>query len=144
MVNASYVKSVVAYMKNSGLQAIGWDHINVDEGWMIGRDGVSLAPIADAHAFPEGMDGLGKIVHGQGFQYGLYTSRGVTQCSRPEYRQRCLHTPPNPKSGCEGSHGYEVGDAAWLVAQGADYIKVQLQFHGSRQRPRRPMTLGAI
>ena len=85
-----------------------------------------------------GMAALGAWVHnltvpgkGKVMRYGLYTSRGEQQCDTPEYRERCMHTPPNPTapnptSGwtCEGSHGYEKRDAAWLVKAGADYVKV--------------------
>jgi len=84
------------------------------------------------------MVGLGEWVHnltvpgkGKVMKFGLYTSRGDQQCDTPEYRERCMHTPPNPTapnptSGwtCEGSHGYEKRDAAWLVKVGADYVKV--------------------
>lgn len=59
----------------------------------------------------------------QVFKYGLYTTRGLTQCTRPEYRLRCIHTPPNPPTGCEGTQGYEAIDAAWFVESGADYLK---------------------
>lgn len=53
---------------------------------------------------------------------------------RPEYRKRCLHTPPNPPAcsgphpnlwvcGCAGSQGFEGVDGRWMVDMGADYIK---------------------
>ena len=57
----------------------------------------------------------------------------AAQCTRPEYRDRCLHTEPNPPAclgphpnnscGCEGSQGYEELDGRWMVAAGADYLK---------------------
>ena len=110
-------------MVSSGLQAQGWKYINVDEGWMLGRDNSTLKPIEDGRAFPSGMKALGDFIHSEGFLYGMYTSRGATQCARPEYKSRCIHTPPNPAEGCEGSHGYEVVDGQWIVDQGADYLK---------------------
>ena len=122
-VNESYVKAVARYLNSSGLLAKGYQYLNVDEGWMIGRDNATLEPIADPRAFPSGMKALGDFVHARGLRYGLYTSRGATQCARPEYQKRCLHTPPNPPAGCEGSLGYEDGDARWFAAQGADYLK---------------------
>eukprot|EP00035_Acanthoeca_spectabilis_P001073 m.77465 g.77465 ORF g.77465 m.77465 type:complete len:418 (+) comp10610_c0_seq2:54-1307(+) len=122
-VNAAYVKKVTDYFVSSGLQKKGWQYINIDEGWMLGRNATTLEPIPDPHAFPEGMNGLGDYIHSKGFLYGLYSSRGVTQCARPEYRDRCIHTPPNPPIGCEGSQGYEKQDGAWIVSQGADYFK---------------------
>lgn len=102
---------------------------------MIGRDAATNEPIADPTLFPSGMKALGDYIHslevpgkGRVMKYGLYTSRGSTQCSRPEYRKRCLHTPPNPPAcegphptsncGCAGSKGHERGDARWFAAQG--------------------------
>ena len=61
---------------------------------------------------------MGKVL-----KYGLYTSRGVQQCDTAEYKQRCMHNPPNPPDRCEGSQGYEKIDADWMVAAGADFIK---------------------
>ena len=119
----SYVQKVADYMVSSGLAAKGYKYCNVDEGWMLGRNDTTLHPIADPKAFPGGMKALGDYIHKKGLLYGLYTSRGDTQCARPEYQKRCIHTPPNPKQGCEGSHGYETIDGTWLVNQGADYIK---------------------
>jgi hypothetical protein len=118
-VSAQYVKQVADYMVSSGLAAKGYTYCNVDEGWMIGRDDTTLMPIADPKAFPGGMKNLGDYIHKQGLLYGLYTSRGKTQCARPEYQKRCIHTAPNPPSGCMGSHGYETIDGNWLVNQGA-------------------------
>jgi alpha-galactosidase len=139
-VNESWTKRTAQYFVDSGLAAKGYVHINVDEGWLIGRDAQTLEPIEDRSLFPSGMKGLGEWIHalrvpdrGTIMKYGLYTTRGVSQCSRPEYRQRCLHTPPNPPActgphpnatcGCSGSKGYEATDGQWMVAAGADYIK---------------------
>lgn len=62
-------------------------------------------------------------------KYGLYTCRGVQQCDTAEYIKRCeaavasgLMPTQEPKR-CEGSHGFEKEDAAWLVDAGADYLK---------------------
>lgn len=41
----------------------GWQYINIDEGWMLGRNATTLEPIPDPHAFPEGMNGLGDYIH---------------------------------------------------------------------------------
>lgn len=76
-------------MISSGLAAKGWVHVNVDEGWMLGRDNQTHQPVADRHLFPSGMKALGDWIHRQEvpgkdkpLKYGLYTSRGRTQCER--------------------------------------------------------------
>ena len=138
-VNESWVKRTAAYLIESGLAAKGYVHVNIDEGWMLGRDAETHEPVADRSLFPLGMEALGDWIHdqvvpgkGKVLKYGLYTCRGATQCTRPEYRGRCLHTAPNPpactgphpddKCGCEGSLGYEEIDGKWFVAAGADYV----------------------
>jgi alpha-galactosidase len=132
VVTEDHVKATAEYMISSGLAAKGFVYVNVDEGWLLGRDPKTKAMVEDKNAFPSGMAGLGAWVHnltvpgkGKIMQYGLYTSRGVQQCDTAEYQKRCMHMPPNPTSQrCEGSHGYEAADAQWMVAAGADYVKV--------------------
>eukprot|EP00931_Biecheleriopsis_adriatica_P054402 TRINITY_DN32000_c0_g1_i1.p1 TRINITY_DN32000_c0_g1~~TRINITY_DN32000_c0_g1_i1.p1 ORF type:complete len:456 (-),score=61.70 TRINITY_DN32000_c0_g1_i1:46-1413(-) len=130
VVSEDHVKAIAEYMISSGLAAKGYTYVNVDEGWLLGRNSTSLEMIEDRKLFPSGMAALGKFIHdlevpgkGKIMKYGLYTSRGVQQCDTTEYRARCLHTPPNPSDRCVGSHGWEVQDAQWMVDAGADYIK---------------------
>ena len=123
--NASWIKRTARYFLSSGLADLGWRRINVDEGWMLGRSATPPhAPIEDLSLFPGGMKVLGSWIRAQNLSYGLYSSRGKTQCARPEYKARCIHTPPNPSSGCEGSFNHSHVDAAWMVAAGADYVKL--------------------
>lgn len=139
-VNESWIKKTATYLIDSGLAAKGWTQVNVDEGWMLGRDATTHQPLEDRELFPSGMKALGEWIHAQEvpgkgkiMKYGLYTCRGPTQCSRPEYRNRCLHTGPNPPActtphpdgqcGCEGSQGYEEIDGRWFVEAGVDYLK---------------------
>ena len=111
------IKNVTRHLIESGLAAKGFVHINVDEGWLLGRDNATGEIVEDRKKFPNGMKALGEWIHaqevpGQGkvMKYGLYTSRGTCQCSTNLY-----HAP--------GSHGFEVQDAQWLVRAGADYLK---------------------
>ncbi len=139
--NETWVKRTARYLIESGLAKRGYQHVNVDEGWMLGRDPGTKRIVEDRKLFPSGMKALGDWIHAQEIpgtdgahlKYGLYTCRGRTQCSRPEYRERCLHDTPNPPGcrgphpdntcGCEGSLGYEEVDGRWMVEAGADYIK---------------------
>jgi hypothetical protein len=66
------------------------------------------------------MKGFGDWVHsqetypgsGQYMKYGLYSCRGTCQCGTGTYQG-------------PGSHGYEAMDTDWMVAAGADYLKVR-------------------
>jgi hypothetical protein len=97
-------------MLSSGLFALGYDHINVDEGWLKGRNAAGEM-YEDLSKFPSGMAGLGQWVHSQGMKYGLYSCRGTCQCGTGTYN-------------APGSHGYEAADVDWMVAAGADYLKI--------------------
>ena len=121
-----------AFRRRTSLTPAGADiYVNVDEGWFVGRDPKTKAMVEDKKAFPSGMAGLGKWVHnlevrgkGKIMKYGLYTSRGVQQCDTGEYIKRCAASGLlHPPGRCEGTHGFEKEDAAWLVGAGADYLK---------------------
>ena len=121
-----------AFQRRTSLTPAGADiYVNVDEGWFVGRDPKTKAMVEDKKAFPSGMAGLGEWVHnlevpgkGKIMKYGLYTSRGVQQCDTGEYIKRCAASGLlHPPGRCEGTHGFEKEDAAWLVGAGADYLK---------------------
>ena len=99
------IKNVTRALIDSGLAAKGYIHVNVDEGWLKGRDNATGAMISDPVKFPSGMAALGAWIHdqevpgrGKVMRYGLYTCRGTCQCSTALY-----HGP--------GSHGHVAQDA---------------------------------
>eukprot|EP00042_Codosiga_hollandica_P033938 m.233308 g.233308 ORF g.233308 m.233308 type:complete len:553 (+) comp54289_c0_seq2:1-1659(+) len=101
----------------TGLAAKGYRHVNVDEGWLLGRNATTGEIISDPSKFPHGMTWLGSWLHSQiipgtnlSMLYGLYTCRGSCQCSTSEYQG-------------PGSLGYEKVDAEYFAAAGADYLK---------------------
>ena len=98
------------YFISSGLFALGYNHINVDEGWLKGRNAAGEM-YEDLSKFPSGMAGLGSWIHSKGMLYGLYSCRGTCQCGTGTYN-------------APGSHGYEAADVNWMVAAGADYLKI--------------------
>lgn len=113
-----HVKNVTLYLMSSGLAKLGYNHINVDEGWLLGRypNGTIYE---DLSKFPSGMKGLGDWITSQElypgasqyFEYGLYSCRGTCQCSTGSYQG-------------PGSHGYEANDTIWMINAGATYLKV--------------------
>ena len=112
------IKNVTLALAETGLAAKGYVHVNVDEGWLLGRDNATGELVEDKAKFPSGMAALGDWIHAQTvpgvdgtpFKYGLYTSRGTCQCSTEQYE-------------APGSHGHEVADAQWIAGAGADYLK---------------------
>eukprot|EP01121_Diplochlamys_sp_Union-15-3_P005120 TRINITY_DN1543_c0_g1_i1.p1 TRINITY_DN1543_c0_g1~~TRINITY_DN1543_c0_g1_i1.p1 ORF type:complete len:424 (-),score=96.81 TRINITY_DN1543_c0_g1_i1:49-1194(-) len=103
------VKMIADALVETGLARLGYEYVNVDEGWLKGRDGKGNM-VWDSVRFPSGMKALGDYIHSKGLKYGLYTSRGSCQCSTSQY------------SG-PGSQGYEKQDADLMVSWGMDYLK---------------------
>jgi alpha-galactosidase len=117
-VTSAFVRNQTLAMVTRGLAAKGYVYSNVDEGWLKGRY-ANGSLYEDLDKFPETMAALGEWVHsletspgsGKYMKYGLYTCRGTCQCSTDKY------------SG-PGGQGYEAQDSAWMVASGADWLKV--------------------
>jgi len=94
-------------MVSSGLQAVGYQFINIDDCWSNrSRDG-SGNLVADPTKFPGGIKALADYVHGKGLKLGIYTDAGTATCS-----------------GFPGMFGHEQQDANLYAAWGIDYVKV--------------------
>jgi len=116
-ISEARIKDIANGLIRTGLAGKGYIHVNVDEGWLAGRDPKTKMIISNSTSFPSGMKGLGDWIHaqrvpqtGKYLKYGLYTSRGTCQCSTSQY-----HGP--------GSYGYEKEDAQYFANAGADYLK---------------------
>ena len=114
----AHVKNVTLYMISSGLAKLGYTQVNVDEGWLKGRD-ANGQMYEDLDKFPSGMKGLGDWIKsqetfpgsGEMMRYGLYSCRGTCQCGTGSYN-------------APGSNGHEADDTEWMVAAGAQYLKI--------------------
>jgi alpha-galactosidase len=105
-VSEKLIRETADAMVASGMQAAGYQYVNVDDCWQVRRqaDGTIMA---DPQRFPSGMKALADYVHGKGLRFGLYTDAG---------RMTCQKRP--------GSYGHEAQDAKTYAAWGVDYIKV--------------------
>lgn len=61
-------------------KAAGYEYINLDDGWAVGRDNHSGVLLADPHLFPKGIKAVADFVHSKGLKFGLYTARGSRTC----------------------------------------------------------------
>ena len=160
-----HIHNITKYLVSSGLAALGYTYVDVDEGWLKGRNAAGQM-YEDTDKFPSGMKvcvamsvrrcispvrwrsvplclslpralwtfhltspcpcpshpelkALGDFIHaqetspgsGQYMKYGLYSCRGTCQCGTGTY-------------SAPGSHGYEAADVDWMVAAGADLLKI--------------------
>ena len=67
------VLDVATSIKDSGMLALGYDHILLDDCWGA-RDPTTHRIVGDPSRFPEGMPSFISKVHALGFKMGLYTA----------------------------------------------------------------------
>jgi hypothetical protein len=56
---------------SSGMAAVGYQYVNIDDCWMSGRDSSGNLQ-ADTTKFPSGIKALADYVHGKGLKLGIY------------------------------------------------------------------------
>src|SRR6266852_2451758 len=71
-VSDKLIREMADAMVSSGMQAAGYQYVNIDDCWQVSRD-VSGTIIADPVRFPSGIKALADYVHNTGFQtWDLY------------------------------------------------------------------------
>ena len=116
MCSESEVLSAAAAMKANGMQALGWEYVNLDDCWASSRSPTDATLQWDSQRFPSGIPALIDQLHAQGFKFGLYTSAGNQTCSSGG---RPIKVP--------GSRGHYDLDVATFASWGVDYIKLVRQ-----------------
>jgi alpha-galactosidase len=111
-INETMIKQTADAMVSSGLAAVGYQYVVVDDCWMQDtRDGSgNLRPRTDR--FPSGMKALGDYIHGKGLKFGLYHAPREKTCNQ--------HFNNLPGTS---SNGYETKDATLFASWGVDYVK---------------------
>jgi hypothetical protein len=104
-------------MVSSGLQAAGYQYVNIDEGWWQGtRDGEGNITV-DSSEWPGGMQAIAAYIHGLGLKAGIYTDAGKDGCGYYYPTGR----PAAPGSGSEGHYDQDfLAFSEW----GFDFVKV--------------------
>jgi len=104
-VNEDVIKEMADAMVSTGMKDIGYEYINVDDCWQIGRDSLGNI-IVDSLKFPNGMKHLADYIHSKGLKFGIYSDAGTHTCA-----------------GRPGSKGFEKIDAQTYAEWGVDYLK---------------------
>ncbi len=122
---ADIIRLVADTMVNNGMQAAGYEYVNIDDGWMLGTRvepgssqsdsgaDVNASDAGDSVLMPSaafggvnGIKDLADYVHSKGLKLGIYSDRGPTTCG-----------------GFAASGGHEVTDALTFADWGVDYLK---------------------
>ena len=105
-VSEQLIREMADAMVSSGLQAAGYQYVNIDDCWQVSRDAQGNI-VADPARFRSGIKALAGYVHGKGLKLGVYTDAG---------RLTCQKRP--------GSFDHELQDAKTYASWGVDYVKV--------------------
>ncbi|HKW30822.1 MAG TPA: NPCBM/NEW2 domain-containing protein, partial [Verrucomicrobiae bacterium] len=104
-IDESIVRHEADAMATNGMEAAGYQFINIDDCWQTNRDANGVI-VADPVRFPDGIRVLADYVHSKGLKLGIYSDHGTATCQ-----------------GKPGSFGYEYLDALTYAAWGIDYLK---------------------
>ena len=116
-VDAGKVRDAADEMISAGLAQHGFQYVNIDDTWELGRSGDTgrdaAGNIQTNDKFPD-MPGLAAYIHSKGLKVGLYSSPGPTTCG-----------------GYTASYQHEAQDAATYAKWGFDYLKYDWCSYGS-------------
>ena len=110
-INATLIDGIAAGMVSSGLQAAGWEYVNLDAGAWAPDRSAGGEILADATKFPQGMGAVAAAVHARGLKFGMYTD-----LSNRAVGKVCGTGP--------GSFGSFTQDANTFAKIGIDFLKV--------------------
>lgn len=105
--NETGIKNIADAMASSGMQAVGYQYVNLDDCWMAASRNANGDLVPDPAKFPSGMPALVSYIHNLGLKVGLYEDAGIETCS-----------------GRPGLFGHYQQDANTFASWNIDYIKV--------------------
>ncbi|XP_057968380.1 alpha-galactosidase-like [Malania oleifera] len=106
-IDETLIRQTADAMVSTGLAALGYLYINLDDCWgELNRDSEGNL-VAKASTFPSGIKALADYVHSKGLKIGIYSDAGNLTCS----------------TKMPGSLGYEEQDAKTFASWGIDYLK---------------------
>ena len=79
-INEALIKRQADAMVSKGLKAVGFDHINIDDGYFGGRDQTTGKLLIHPDRFPNGLKGVVDYIHDKGLKAGIYSDAGRNTC----------------------------------------------------------------
>jgi Alpha galactosidase A/Alpha galactosidase C-terminal beta sandwich domain len=116
-ISESLIEATADAMVSSGMQAAGYEYVNLDDCWMDGRDSNGNLQW-NASKFPSGIPALASYVHGKGLKIGIYETPNTETCVG-------IYGGISPAVAV-GSLGHETADAKTFASWGIDFLKYDL------------------
>jgi hypothetical protein len=79
-INENIIKSQTDALVNLGLPKVGYNFINIDDGFFGGRDS-SGNILPNKERFPNGMKSMAQYIHSKGLMAGIYSDAGINTCA---------------------------------------------------------------
>jgi len=79
-INENLIKQQANAMVTKGLKDVGFDHINIDDGYFGGRDKETGQLLIHPTRFPNGMKVVVDHIHNKGLKAGIYSDAGHNTC----------------------------------------------------------------
>ena len=79
-ISESIIKGQANAMVSKKLKDVGYDHINIDDGYFGGRDKTTGQLLIHATRFPKGLKGVVDYIHQKGLKAGIYSDAGRNTC----------------------------------------------------------------
>ena len=116
-INDGLIRRQADAMVSTGLKDVGYDHINIDDGFFGGRNTETGELLIHPTRFPNGLKPVADYIHQKGLKAGIYSDAGANTCG-------------NMYNGDElsvnvGLYNYDQRDADFYFKEcGFDFIKV--------------------
>ncbi len=79
-ISETIIKNQASAMVSKGLKDVGFDHINIDDGYFGGRDKTTGQLLIHPQRFPHGMKTVVDYIHAKGLKAGIYSDAGHNTC----------------------------------------------------------------
>ena len=116
-INDALIRRQADAMVSKGLSAVGFNHINIDDGFFGGRDATTGELLIHPTRFPNGLKPVADYIHSKGLKAGIYSDAGCNTCGN--------YYNGDKLSVNVGFYNYDQHDADFYFKEcGFDFIKV--------------------
>ena len=116
-INEALIKRQADAMVAKGLKDVGFDHINIDDGFFGGRNTETGELLIHPTRFPNGLKPVADYIHSKGLKAGIYSDAGANTCGN--------YYNGDTQSVNVGFYNYDQRDADFYFKEcGFDFVKV--------------------
>lgn len=116
-ISDALIRSQADAMVSTGLKDVGYDHINIDDGFFGGRNTATGELLIHPTRFPNGLKPVADYIHSLGLKAGIYSDAGANTCGN--------YYNGDDLSVNVGFYNYDQRDADFYFREcGFDFVKV--------------------